>query len=191
MLNKLFAKTEEVYLPREDSFLLQNCIPRDLKGKSVLDVGTGSGILAITAAKNGAKVVAIDVNVYALKLAEENASNNSVKIKFVKSDLFSHVKGKFDLVINNPPYLPEDDTDKIIGPSKMYSGGPNGRVFIEKFVKSVGKFLKPKGKILMLISSLTGEQEVLDLFHSEGFKTKIIAKEKIPWEELIVISASH
>ncbi|MEM4714433.1 MAG: methyltransferase [Candidatus Nanoarchaeia archaeon] len=186
---KLKTKTLEVYTPAEDSFLLQSCIPLDLKRKDVLDMGTGSGILAITAAKRGANVLAVDLNPRALKIASENAKNNNVKISFLKSNIFSNVKGKFDLILCNPPYLPEDEIDKIIGPSLTYSGGKDGKEFIKKFVSDAPKFLKKYGKILMVISSITGEKEVLELFAKNNFKTKILARQKIPWEELIVIEA--
>ena len=185
------TKTVELYLPREDSFLLQSCIPKNLKGKTVLDIGTGSGIQAITAAKAGASVTAADVNPHALDVARGNALNNEVNIQFIKSDLFSSVKGKYDLIINNPPYLPEDEFDAIVGPSRMYSGGKSGRKFIEKFISQVSKYLKPKGKILMVISSLTGEAEVLGLFQDYGFRPKVVARQKIPWESLLVIEASR
>jgi len=189
LFSKTKTKTVDIYRPREDSFLLQSCIPKKLKGKDVLEIGTGSGIQAITAAKFGAEVTATDINLNALSAARENASANGVTIKFVKSDIFSNVKGKFDLIINNPPYLPEDNFDEIVGPSRMYSGGKNGRDFIEKFVSQVSKHLKPKGKILMVMSSLTGEQEVLDIFKTYGLNPKVIARQKIPWEHLIVIEA--
>ncbi|HKZ49939.1 MAG TPA: HemK2/MTQ2 family protein methyltransferase [Candidatus Nanoarchaeia archaeon] len=188
----MFAKTKtvDIYLPREDSFLLQSCIPKSLKGRKVLEIGTGSGILAITAAKAGAKVTAVDINADALELAEINARSNKVRVTFAKSDLFYSVKGRYDLIINNPPYLPEDSFDEVVGPSRMYSGGKSGRVFIEKFIAQAGKFLKPRGKILMVISSLTGELQVRELFKSKGFHTRVIARQKIPWEELIVIEAT-
>jgi len=185
------TKTVEIYLPREDSFLLQSCIPKNLKGKTVLEIGTGSGIQAITAAKAGASVTATDVNPHALKAAQESALNNEVNIQFIKSDLFSSVKGKYDLIINNPPYLPEDRFDEIVGTSQMYSGGPSGRDFIEKFISQAGKFLKLKGKVIIVISSLTGEREVMDLFQNYGFQPKVVARQKIPWESLLVIEASR
>lgn len=185
------TKTVEIYLPREDSFLLQSCIPKNLKGKTVLEIGTGSGIQAITAAKAGASVTATDVNPHALDMARGNALDNKANIKFVKSNLFSSVKEKYDLIINNPPYLPEDHFDEIVGTSRMYSGGPSGRDFIEKFISQAGKFLKPKGKVLMVISSLTGEAEVLDLFRTYGFTPRVVARQKIPWESLLVIEASR
>jgi release factor glutamine methyltransferase len=72
----------------------------------------------------------------------------------------------------------------------MYSGGKSGREFIEKFASQVSKYLKPRGRVLMVISSLTGELHVRELFKSKGFHTRIIARQKIPWEELIVVEAT-
>ncbi|MGC8940587.1 MAG: HemK2/MTQ2 family protein methyltransferase [Candidatus Nanoarchaeia archaeon] len=179
----------EVYQPAEDSFLIQKHIPNCLKGMDVLDMGTGSGILAITAAKAGANVVAADCSEDVLKVAAQNAKLENVKIEFVKSDIFSNISKKFDLIICNPPYLPEDEIDERIGPSKMYSGGKTGREFIQRFVENAPKFLKPKGKILIVFSTLTGEKKVLEIFKKNKFEPKILARQKLPWEELILVEA--
>ena len=101
----------EVYEPREDSFLILHQIRRFAKG-NVLDMGTGSGILAIEAAKYADRVIAADINKDALEFAKEQArANGVINTKFVLSDLFSYFEQhpvKFDLIIFNPPYLPED-----------------------------------------------------------------------------------
>ncbi len=180
---------EDVYEPREDSYLLQEYMPRDLRGKKVLEMGTGSGILAITAAKNGGVVTAVDINPEALKVAKNNAERQNVKIKFVLSDLFENITEKYDLIIFNPPYLPEDEQDRKAGASRIYSGGKTGRSTIERFVQSAGKFLKENGKIIMVISSLTGEKETIELFRRASFEPRILAREKVPWEELLVLVA--
>ena len=179
----------DVFEPAEDSYLIQKQIPKDLIGKKVLDMGTGTGILAITAAKAGAMVTAVDCNKAVLKVAKANAKKEKVKIKFIHSDLFSKVIGEFDLILCNPPYLPEDEIDELIGPSEMYSGGETGRQFIARFVKAAPKQLKKNGKLIIVFSTLTGEKEVLELLKQNGFETKILARQKIPWEELIVIEA--
>ena len=182
---------EEVYEPREDSYLLQECIPQNLKGKKILDMGTGSGILAITAAKNGGDVTAVDISPEALKAAEKNAKRQNVKIKFILSDLFENIAEKYDLIIFNPPYIPEDEQDGIVGISRIYSGGKTGRNVIEAFIQNAGKFLKEDGKIMMVISSLTGEKETIELFRRASFEPRIVAREKVPWEELLVLHIQH
>src|SRR3989338_8564059 len=96
-----------IYEPAEDSYLLQSCIRQYAIGR-VLDVGTGSGIQAITAASSPQvrEVVAIDLNEEAIERLKEQ---NIPKIRPIVSDLFENVSGKFDLIIFNPPYLPQDE----------------------------------------------------------------------------------
>jgi len=182
---------EEVYEPREDSYLLQECIPQNLKGKKILDMGTGSGILAITAAKNGGDVTAVDISPEALKAAEKNAKRQNVKIKFILSDLFENIAEKYDLIIFNPPYVPENEFDEKVGTSRIYSGGKSGREVLERFIKDVKRFLSENGEILIVISSLTGEKETFELFRKASFEARIVVREKVPWEELLVLYVQH
>ncbi len=74
-----------------------------IKAENVLDVGTGTGFIGIYLAKNGKNITASDINENAIKLAEENALRNKVKIDFILSDLFENVSGRFDLIVFNPP----------------------------------------------------------------------------------------
>ena len=90
-----------IYEPSDDSFLLQKYVKKYASGK-VLDIGTGSGIQTLTALENTKYVLASDINLEAVKKVR------TLGINVIKSDLFSSIKGKFDLIIFNPPYLPED-----------------------------------------------------------------------------------
>ena len=160
--------------PREDSFLLQKEVRKSVrktKPKKVLDVGTGTSIQAITAKLAGAEeVTAVDINKKALDLAKSNAELNDIEIKVVKSNLFSNISGKFDLIIFNAPYLP-------IEPPKnpQWSGG---RKLIEKFLKDARKHLSPKGRILFVYSSLSPIKS----------KHRVLAKEKFPDNEEIYVA---
>ncbi len=174
----------KLYCPREDSLLMANALEKqELEGKEVLEIGCGSGLLAILAAKKGAIVTASDINTEAVKAASANAAANNVKIKFVESDLFQNLSGKYGLIFFNPPYLPDECSDLT------YSGGSTGRDVAGRFISSSRPFLNHDGKILLLISSLTGEAEVLDIFKRNGFSAGVVARKKIPWEELAVIEA--
>ena len=181
-----FEVPESVYYPREDSELLANHIESlELHGKSVLEAGCGSGFLSIMAAKHGAKVTSVDINEEAVETTRANAETNQVQLNAFKSDLFSSVEGKFDLIIFNPPYLPVEPEEK----DPTYAGGATGRETIERFAAGVKSHLNPAGRVLIVISSLTGEKEVIELFEKQGMKISIASREKIPWEELIVILA--
>lgn len=175
---------EGVYYPREDSMLMAGVIEKaDLKGKRCLDMGCGSGFLAILMAKKGAAVTAADVNATAVEAARKNASRNNAGVDFVCSDLFSGIKGKFDLAVFNPPYLPVDDEYA----DESFSGGETGRDAIERFLEEARAFMSEKGQILLLVSSLTGEKEVTDAARRCGFREGILAREKLDWEEIIAV----
>jgi len=178
----------DIYYPREDSLLIAKIIEKmNIKSKRCLDIGCGSGLLSIIMAKSGANVTCTDINPNAIKVTEKNVIENNVKVSAFISDLFENVNGEFDLIVFNPPYLPQE-----IGEIKeiTYSGGETGIKTIKKFIENVEKYLEDGGGILLLISTLTGEKEILKIFEKNGFKSKILAREKVPWEELIIIGAS-
>ena len=186
--NLILEVPETVYYPREDSLLLAKVIEQEhLKKKRILEIGSGSGFLAILMAQQGAEVVASDINEEAVKAVKSNARNNNIVLRVVSSNLFEKIEGKFDFIVFNPPYLPE----KTLHRDKQYYGGRTGREVIHKFIESSGSHLKKGGKILIVISSITGEKEVIEIFHSCGFTSKVAARQKVPWEELIVIEANQ
>ena len=175
---------EGIYYPREDSMLLAEFLESmELKGKSCLEVGCGSGFLSILMAKSGAVVTAVDVSSQAVETAKKNADINGINLHFAVSDLFSNIDSKFDLIVFNSPYLPKDEYSDI-----TYSGGIE---IVERFISSASAHLKEGGKILLLISSLTGEKEVLDIFAKNGFKAKIIKRKRIFFEELMIVEARN
>lgn len=184
---------ESVYYPREDSLLLAEVVEKQrLEGKKALDLCCGSGLIGIIMAKHGAAVTAADINEGAAEITRANAAKNGVKLAAVKSDLFSSVAGRFDFIACNPPYLPEQGYVKRVIEEKslnQWYGGSNGREVIEKIVPQATDRLNHNGKFILLISSLTGEKEVLELFDAYGFTCKVAARKKIPWEELVVIEA--
>ncbi len=173
----------EVYYPREDSLLMAKAIEGLAKGKC-LDMGTGSGFLAIVMARQGAAVTAADIDQHAIRTAKTNAALNGARINVIRSDLFSNVKGSYDFIAFNAPYLPAR------GESLQWSGGKTGRAVIKRFLSGAGNHLKKDGTVLLAISSLTGESEVMDMFIRNGFSPLTAAREKIPWEELLVIQGS-
>jgi len=146
---------EEVYKPGEDSYLLQRWVEKLVTG-SVLDMGTGSGIQAVTAAskKEVTHVLAVDINPAALIAAEKRAHINNVqaKIDFLHSDLFENVKGMYDWILFNTPYLPsEGDADEA-----SWAGGETGGEIIRRFLGEAPGFLEDGGSVLMIYSSLSG-----------------------------------
>lgn len=148
----------EIYQPAEDSFLmsdvLRKIIPKLLsknKNLKFLEIGCGSGIQLQTALEAGIKkenIIGADVNV--------NAVNSCKKLGFIcmKSNLFSNINNLFDLIIFNPPYLP-DDKDEPVFSKFATTGGKKGGEIINKFLKQAKEHLTEDGKIILIISSLT------------------------------------
>jgi len=163
-----------IYEPREDSYLLQKNISRYAHGR-ILDMGTGSGIQAKEAAKTAESVIAVDINPVAIK---ENHDN----IEYIESDLFEHIKDKFDLIIFNPPYLPNDS--RVI--DIALDGGKHGYELIRRFLENVNEYLKTDGRILLLFSSLSKKDEIEEFINNNCLNYEQIDSQKLDFEELYV-----
>ncbi len=165
-----------IYEAREDSFLLKKYVNKYAKNK-VLDLGCGSGILSLEALKKTNNVLGVDINKKAVEYCKK------LKINAKYSNLFSNVKGKFDLIIFNPPYLPydknEDKNTRI-----MVCGGKKGYEVIERFLKQAKKHLNKNGKILLLFSSLTGNVD--KILKKYGYKFKLLEEKELFFEKLYV-----
>jgi Methylase of polypeptide chain release factors len=123
--------------------LLRNMDGREL---SVVDIGTGTGALGIIAAMDNrvSNVLMSDISEEALECAKENARLNSVegKCTFIKSNLFEGIEGNFDMIIFNPPYLPDDD--EVRSGKNWWSGGPTGIELTKLFMVQAAEHLKAK-----------------------------------------------
>lgn len=172
-----------IYIPAEDSYLLEKHIKKLARNKSVLDIGSGSGIQALAAIKAKAlSVTAADINPESLKLLKERAK--AVKnIKIIQSDLFSKIKPSFDLIVFNPPYLPLDKREPE--DSRLATtGGRRGDEIIIKFIGQSKKHLNPDGSILIILSSLTPHDKISKLLKKLSFSHKIIDTKKLFFETL-------
>lgn len=165
-----------IYNPAEDTFLLSKHIKKYAKGK-VLDMGSGSGYLASLAIKNKADVLAADISKEAVNTLKKQ------NINAVRSDLFSNIKQRFDLIIFNPPYLPQDkDEPKDSRPST--TGGKKGNEIIIRFLRQAKNFLKKDGKILLLFSSIT--PDILKVASKLKYNFKKLDQQNMFFEKLYV-----
>ena len=174
----------EVYGPLEDSLLFAEVLEEKISRKKydrVLEIGCGSGILSLIVAKQSS-MVSVDINPKSVEITKKNAKLNNLKVDCFVSDMFEKVKGKFDMIIFNSPYLP--DQDNVEG-SEMWSD----KGVIKRFIRSCKEFLNSDGEVLLLISSLSGLERVKKEFKDSGFDVKIIKRQKIAWEELMVLEA--
>lgn len=170
-----------IYEPSDDSHLIEEQVKVYSKNKKVLDLGSGGGILALAAIKSGAKsVTASDINNEAIKELKKQ------EIKAIQSNLFEKVKGKFDLIVFNPPYLPEDkEEDKES--AMITTGGEKGDEIIIEFLKQSVRHLDKDGIILLLLSSLTPRKRIDGFMKELGLKSEIISSKKLFFEELFVL----
>jgi len=169
-----------IYEPAEDSELIKKYVKKFAWGR-VLDMGTGSGIQAITASKrkkvNG--VLAVDINKKAVELVRKKGIRTKV------SDLFSNVSRKFDTIIFNPPYLPFDKRED--GESQLATtGGKKGYEALEKFLNQVNGYLTEKGIVLIVFSSLTKKERVDEIIGRNLLKGELLEKQHIHFEDLFV-----
>jgi len=176
-----------MYSPTEDSYFLSEQLKKvlgKLKDKSIgiLDMGSGSGIQAETCLNlRFNNIICVDIDKEVIKyLKKKFKSQKSIKI--IQSNLFSNInkKQKFDLIIFNPPYLPENNYDK----EKDTAGGKLGDETIIRFIQQAKPHLKEKGKILLLLSSLTPKPRIEETIKKLRLNKKKIADKNLFFERL-------
>lgn len=189
----LIETDENVYEPSDDTYLLLDVLEKMKIDNSlrVLEIGCGTGIVSVAVSFKVGSVVACDVNPYAVDLSKKNFKRNKARnAEAVNSDLFGNVKGKFDVIVFNTPYLPQSDDEKVSGPiDKAWDGGDDGRKVIDKFLLGCKAFLADGGYIVFLESSLSSYEKSVDYLGSLGFKVEIVGRKKLSFEELVVIRA--
>ena len=191
-----------LYLPSEDSILLADCL-KDYSGTIALDIGVGSGIITQTLCENFKKVIGTDLEFEILKKCKEdvvsNASNDSEKklenergFELVCADAASAFRDNiFDLVVSNPPYLPEDyDNEGVKIYDRAICGGENGIQVTLKIIKSSLATLKREGKLLIIVSSLSDISRLQDLLELLNLNLKKIVEKRLFFETLFVVEIS-
>lgn len=175
--------SSQVYQPEADTCLLLEAALTEVRpGDRILEIGTGSGFIAARLVQGGHKVVATDINPHAVRSARV------LGVETIRADLFAGIRGLFDLLLFNPPYLPTAPEDRIDDWLEYaLDGGPTGRDSIQKFASGVGDVLAPGGRILLLVSELTGVQEVRDVFGRHGLTGKCVAETDAEGEMLYVL----
>jgi len=191
-----FDVYEEVYEPAEDTFLIADVLNQTVaEGETVLDVGTGCGILAVIASKKAKKVVATDVNPHAVECAKQNAEASRVlsKMQVRLGDLFEPISEteKFSMIVFNAPYLPSTQSEHRSWRGRAWAGGSTGRRIIDRFMRDAPSHLTTKGRILLVQSTLSDVKETLRKFREMGLDAKVVAEKKGAFETIVVIQASH
>lgn len=166
-----------------DSKLLAKNINKIKFNGNVLDLGTGCGIQAIFSSKYANKITAADINQYALENTKLNIDlyNLNNKIQVIKSDLFSNISGKFNLIIFNPPFFSKRPKTII---EKSVTDYKNS--LINRFFKEVKNYLSPNGKIIMVVSNILNLNLFNQIIIKSGLNFKIIDKKKFNFDEYLV-----
>jgi release factor glutamine methyltransferase len=178
-----------VFQPLSDSYMLADQLRRERLGPGVnaLDLCTGSGLLAVTAALGGADSVAVDVSRRAIVSARLNARLNGVRVRAIRGDLFAPLDGRrFDVITSNPPYLP-DPAEELPsrGPARAWDAGPRGRALLDRICAGVGEHLAPGGALLLIHSSVCGESETLDQLSAHGLAAEVVFRHRGPLGPLL------
>jgi release factor glutamine methyltransferase len=190
----VFMVDEHVYEPAEDTFLLAERLAVT-EDDVVLEVGTGCGILAVLAAEKAKRVVAVDVNPYAIECAIKNAQTNSVedKIEFRRGDLFEPIKQNesLNVIVFNSPYLPSEPDEEKSWIGKAWAGGPDGRQVIDRFIADAPNFLADDGKIQLVQSSLSDVDKTIRMFNERNLQAKVAAQVKFVFESIVLVEAKR
>jgi release factor glutamine methyltransferase len=172
-----------VFEPHSDSWLLAQQMLREAlpPGAAVLDLCTGSGLLAVLAAdQTHCAAVAVDVCRGAVLTTKINARLNGVKVTALRGDLFEPVAdARFDLIVSNPPYLPtQSDRLPRRGRARAWQAGPSGRAFIDRICSEAPKHLKQDGALLIVHSSVCGELETVAALARSGLTANVVARRR-------------
>lgn len=172
-----------VYSPREDSYLLEKAVEKFAKGR-FLDMGCGSGIQGVAAAKKSCKVTCADIDTEAINATKKVFAEHKLNAEFIVGNLFENIEGKFDCIAFNPPYLPGDKFTDL-------DGGENGLETTKRFLYEVENHLSKKGVILLIATSLC-EQDVKlkKLLMDKGFNVRVEGVERFFFERLYVLKAT-
>lgn len=167
-----------VYAPQDDTALLAGALQRETlpSEAQVLDVGTGTGVLAVAAALRGAEVTAVDISHTAVWTARLNARLARKRISVLRGDLTTPVAGRtFDLVVSNP-YVPGPLDAPHRGSARAWEAGRDGRLILDRICQEVPRLLRVGGVLLLVHSALSGEAPTLAGLRAAGLRAETLER---------------
>jgi len=180
-----------VYVPQHDSRLLVETLQRTAvaDGRRVLDLCTGSGVLAVAAAQSGAaEVTAFDICPRAVQCSRANASSAGVAVDVRVGSLSDALAcAPFDVVVSNPPYVPvtpDSDAESIpavVGPAWAWDAGDDGRLVLDPLCAAAPELLADGGTLLLVQSEFAGVEESLAALRSGGLDVDVVIWQWIPF----------
>ena len=195
-----FFVNENVLIPRQDTEILVEevmNIAKKTNAKTILDLCTGSGAIAVSLAKYlpNTEITALDISQEALKVAKKNAISNEVEnqITFISSDLFTNLENqKFDIIVSNPPYIKEGvmkelDKEVKMEPELALNGGKDGLYFYRKIVSNAYQYLKYKGYLCLEIG-FDQKIDVIELIENEEKFENTYSKKDLYDNDRIIVT---
>ncbi|MET7455247.1 HemK2/MTQ2 family protein methyltransferase [Streptomyces sp. NPDC005574] len=172
-----------MYAPQEDTALLAGALAEEplAPGADVLDVGTGTGALALAAARRGARVTAVDVSWRAVYTARLNAWLSGVPVRIRHGNLFEAVRDRsYDLILSNPPYVPAPTAGvPARGRARAWDAGHDGRLVLDRICGEAPGLLRPGGVLLMVHSALSDPELTVGRLRSAGLKAAVTRRSRI------------
>jgi release factor glutamine methyltransferase len=189
-----------VYAPQDDSLLLIETMQRftPVGGRSVLDLCTGSGIAAVTAAQLGARsVTAIDMSRRAVRCTRRNARAAGVRVDARVGTLSDALEyGPYDVVVCNPPYVPTEPGDTPsslpghVGPSRAWDAGPDGRAVLDPLCDAAPRLLGVGGVLLIVQSEFADAGRTIQMLRRTGIAAETVATQRIPFGPVLTARAT-
>lgn len=180
----------DVYRPSDDTFLLAQAVHAEVAGRRglhFLEVGCGAGLVSMVAARAGCVVTCTDANPQAVALAAHNAKQNGLSVHAVETDLLAGLRGPFDLVAFNPPYLPTDPDERLPGVINLaFDGGRDGNETVLRFAAQLGALPRRPACVLVVHSSLSDPGPLRKVMSAFGYANDVVAEQGLDFERLTV-----
>ncbi|MEU0038021.1 HemK2/MTQ2 family protein methyltransferase [Streptomyces sp. NPDC006333] len=174
-----------VYRPQADTYLLAEALAKEefRPPTKVLEIGTGTGAVALSAASRGADVTAVDASWRAVACARFNAFRGRLPLRVLHGDFAARTSGRqFDLILANPPYVPSPNSHPpVSGPALAWDAGTDGRCVIDRICKSAPALLHPGGVLLMVHSAMCGPEDTLKRLAEVGLTGHMTVRACVPW----------
>jgi len=181
----LLLKPPGVYAPQADTNLLAEVVHGTSlhEGARVLDIGTGTGAIAMAAARAGAReVTAVDISGRAVLAAWLNARVRRLPVRVEHGDVFDRMAGRqFDVILANPPYVPSEGALPRRGASRAWDAGPRGRALLDPLCRQAPQMLAPGGLLVLVHSAVCGVTITLDQLREVGMRAEVVARRTQPF----------